>query len=321
VTTPASVDIGYWTGSFTHWPSMGPQAGQPIQVSIGTGPDANGIAWLWEKIDGWDSPDVSGGVIQRGADHGGWPALQTYAPRAMTVTVRASAPTQYLRDVARAILQRVIPVNELCLMQYNEPIPKQMWVRRSGRIPEAYDNLLEVDFSCVLIAPDPRKYNVVLSVSPMTAWLSQSYMSIGTTGAPTTIPFTLPNNPAPPASMCANAGNFETRPVITINGPHHAPGIQLQSTGQIVSWSQVNLAAGDLMVIDCDSRMAWVNPGNVTLDVPLQIPGSISGYVAADVTSSWFPLHPGLDNVLLMSGTSVISDAGTMVVRSRDAWI
>jgi len=321
MTTPVSVDVGYWTGSFTYWPTVGPQAGQPQTISIGTGPDANGIAWVWEKIDGWDSPDVAGGVIQRGGDHGGWPAFQSYAPRAMTVTIRASAPTQYLRDVARATLQRIIPVNDLCLMQYNEPIPKQCWVRRSGRIPETYDNLLEVDFSLVLIAPDPRKYGTVLRSSPSTTWISQNYMTIGTAGTPTTIPFALPNNPAPPATTNLNQGNIETRPVVTINGPFHSPGLQLASTGQIVSWTGLTLNPGDLMVIDFDAKMAWVNPGTITLDVPLQIPAAITGYVAADVWSSWFELHPGADSINLLSGVNVVGDAGIMSTLSRDAWI
>jgi len=132
---------------------------------------------------------------------------------------------------------------------------------------------------------------------------------------------TLANNPAPPSGVNTNAGNFETRPVVTIQGPQHAPGLQLQSTGQTVTWSNLVLNPGDLMVVDFDSKMAWVNPGNVTLDVPLQLPGSITGYVAADITSSWFVLHPGTDSINLMSGAAVIGDAGVMSVRSRDTWI
>lgn len=320
MTTP-SVDIGYWSGSFTLWPSRGPQAGQPQTLSIGTGPDANGIAWIWEKIDGWDSPDVAGGVIQRGGDHGGFPAAQFYTPRSMTVTIRASAPTQYFRDVARATLQRVIPVDELCLMTYNEPIPKQSWVRRSGRVAESYDNLLEAEFTCVLIAPDPRKYSQVLKVSPGASYIAQNYISIGTSGSPNTIPMTLGNTPAPATIGNSNMGNFETRPVVTITGPIHAPGLRLQSSGQQVTWSQLVLNAGDILVVDFDNKMAWLNPTGVTLDVPLIATNTISGYIAADVWSAWFVLDPGTDSIQLLSGSSVLTDAGSMIARSRDAWI
>jgi hypothetical protein len=288
---------------------------------MGTGPDANGVGWIWEKIDGWDSPDVAGGVIQRGGDHGAWPAAQFYAGRSMTVTVRASAPTQALRDVARAALQRVIPVNELCLMQYNEPIPKQCWVRRTGRIVESYDNLTEVEFSCVLIAPDPRKYATVLKTWPTVTWVSANYINIGTVGSPNSIPMVLANNIPPPTGANFNQGNFETRPVVTINGPLHAPGLQLQSTGQSVTWTNLNLASGDLLVVDFDARMAWLNPLTVALDVPLQASGPIAGYIAADVWSSWFVLDPGVDSINLLSGAAVVADAGIMIVRSRDAWI
>jgi hypothetical protein len=239
----------------------------------------------------------------------------------MTWTLRASAPTQALRDVARAQLQQAIPVNDLALFVYNEPIPKQAWVRRSGRIAESYDNLTEVEFTCVMVAPDPRKYSTVLKVWPSTVLVAQNYISIGTTGSPSTIPMVLPNNTPPATSQNSNLGNFESRPVVTMTGPLHAPGIRLASTGQTVSWTNLNLNAGDYLLIDFDSRMAWLNPGAVNIDVPLQVMTPLSGYVAADIWSSWFTMQPGADSVQMLSGANVVADTGNMIVRHRDAWI
>src|SRR6266487_4502712 len=85
------------------------------------------------RSDGWDSPDVQGaGVIPKSGDHGGWATPQFYAPRALTWTITASAPSQALRDQARALLQQAVPVSDLATIIYDEPVPKQIQARRSG---------------------------------------------------------------------------------------------------------------------------------------------------------------------------------------------
>jgi hypothetical protein len=174
-----SVDTGYFTGSFTYTPTFGTN-GQPLEVNIGTGADFDGIAWLWTGIQGWDSPGTSGQIVQRAADHGGWATSQYYAPRVMTITVEANAPNEYLRDLARARLQQIIPVNDLCTMVYNEPIPKLVQLRRSGQITEAYPNTIDVQFSIVCTAPDPRKYNAIQKLSPTGTLATETFTYIGT---------------------------------------------------------------------------------------------------------------------------------------------
>jgi hypothetical protein len=456
VTTP-STDAGFWSGSITYQASY---MGTPLVISIGTGPDANGIDWIWQGIQGWDSPDVAGAVMQRGADQGGWATGQWYAPRALTLSLRASCPNWATRDLARSILQQAIPVNDLCMLQYNEPIPKQIAVRRSGQIVETSENLQEVTFACVLIAPDPRKYSTVLkqwsaaSITPTnylsitngsgytaqaqffstTAWATgtavaiswytsgltfistttgtitalaantwsartlsvsaanvpatAAYASIsvlasgtptagqlfyvstailanaqggqmnlnslfetlgdsswnainsatigvssaqvfpGTTqsltfhgngtvaspgvqaeddpfGGQTTIPFTLPSQSLYSSATNTNAGNFETRPIVQVVGPIHAPGLRLVNTGQAVTWSSLVLNSGDQLIVDFDAKMAWKN----------------GIYVAADIRSAWWDLPPGLNTVQLLTGASVSTDQGIMLVQHRDAWI
>jgi hypothetical protein len=295
--TTLSIDVGYWTGSITYQPSY---QSSPIVISIGTGPDANGIAWIWQSITGWDSPDVSGQVLQRGADHGGWATGQWYAPRSMVLMLRASCPNQATRDLARSILQQAIPVNDLAMLQYNEPIPKQMAVRRSGQITEQYDNTEEVVFSCALIAPDPRKYSTVLKQWPSASYIVSSYMTV-----PFTLPFTLPTAVYVPSTSSTNAGNFETRPVAQITGPLHFPGLKLVNTGQAVTWYNTVLATGDLFIVDFDARMAWHN----------------GAYVPADITSSWWVLEPGTNSIELLSAGFVDTDTGLLIVQHRDAWI
>jgi hypothetical protein len=324
--TVESVDLGYFTGSMTYAPSWG----APVSISIGTGPDpVYGIAWLWESIKGWDSPDVAGQVLQRGADHGGWPAGQWYAPRALTLQLRASAPNQTARDIARTLLQQIIPPGDLALLQYNEIIPKQAYVRRAGKVTETYDNLAEVDFACVLIAPDPRKYSTQVTTWGTASLLPQNFVTVGSKAGSTytTLPMTLAAQPAAGMTGAINAGNFETRPVAFIYGPVNQPFLTLVNTGQIVSWSNLNIASGSMLMVDFDSHMAFLNPNQILVPggppagISLPTYANISGYIPADILSSWFVIQPGFNSIQLGSGSSSSSPSGQLVVTHRNAYM
>lgn len=285
------VDVGYFTGSISYQASY---MSSPLIISIGTGPDSNGIAWVWEGLDGWDSPDVSGSIIQRSADHGGWPAPQYYAPRVLTLRLFASAANQATRDLARALLQQVIPVNDLAILTYNEPIPKLVQFRRSGRIQEVCETLTDVAFTCNITAPDPRKYATVQFQQPAGGGPAVNYLTI-----PATVAYTMPNNVPPGSTIATNFGTFETRPVITVWGPVTAPALVNATTGQKVSYSTVTLAAGDQLVVNFDSRTGLKN--NV--------------YVPADISSSWWVLQPGPVSIQLQ-GNPVAGGSFTAVWRS-----
>ena len=235
-----SGDTGYWTGSLTYSPSWAPG---PFVIPFGT-TDALGITWLWQGIDGWDSPPSVGQVIQRSADHGGWPAPQFYGPRILTITAMASAPTQALRDQARALMQQAVPVGDLAVLEYDEPVPKQALVRRndSAAVTESCPTLTDVIFTIPLVAPDPRKYAVasqeiqVILPPPVINPLSLPL------AGPVTFPGGTP--PASTAVTAVNSGNFETRPVITVTGPITSPAVVNAVTGQQVTLLRAG-AGGD----------------------------------------------------------------------------
>lgn len=298
-TAVPSGDIGFWTGSIDYVPSPANLAMlTPVSIPLGS-VDDNGICWLINKLEGWDGPDVQGGGITPAAgDHGGFPSAQFYAPRNMTLTVTASAPTQALRDMARALLQQAIPVNDMAVLTYNEPVPKQVAMRRSGKLPETYPTLCDVQFTIGAVAPDPRKYSVQVNdpqveASPPTA-----------TGF--TVPFTLPLtiSAATPggAIACTNGGTFETRPVITITGPITSPALSNATTGQTVSWTGLVLASTDVLTVDFQACTGLLN----------------GVYRPADLFSSWWVLPPGT-SVVQLSGQA---DSGAdMSVQWSDSWI
>lgn len=291
-------DLGFWTGGIIN-------SAAGIDIEFGT-VDANGIAWLWNKIEGWDGPDVQGaGVIARSGDHGAWASPQYYAARTMTLTVTASAPTQALRDTARALLQQAVDVSELVQLRYDEPVPKYARIRRSGKVTESYPTLCDVTFQIGLVAPDPRKYAVTqrtLQIGLLPSGLGGGLV------VPFTLPFTMASAPPPSGGTATNSGSFLSPPVAVITGPVTGPLLANLSTSQTVSWSSLTLNAGDVLVVDFLARQAIVNP--TTVSTTPGMPSSGGTYWPADLFSSWWQLAPG-DNTVQFGGSAGTGSTAT----------
>lgn len=287
-------DLGYFKAGITWTPAVG--AGPSTDLEFGV-TDAQGTWWLITDWQGLDGVATAGQVVQKAGDHGAWATPQWYGPRTITLTVQATAQTQALRDVARAYLQQAIPVSDLALLTWNDPVPVQMAVRRSGPIVETYMTLNDVVFSVPLVAPDPRKYST--SLHSLTA--NQQTFASGI-APPLTPPLTLPAGFPPMVLACTNAGSFETRPTITIQGPLVGPGVTNQTTGQAVSFSTLTLGVSDVLTLDFNLKQA-------TLNGSPRVP---------DVASSWWLLPPGTTTVQV---TGTPSAGSKVTVAWRDAWI
>ncbi len=295
-----SGDVGFWTGSIAYTPPASNLAAPPpITLPLG-GTDDQGVTWLAQKLTGWDSPPVQGaGVIPKSGDHGAWPSPQFYAARTMTLTLTAIAPTQALRDMARARLQQAIPVSDFAVLTWNEPVPKQVTVRRSGKVSEKYPDRLSVTFTVGLVAPDPRKYTVQSQTVSVTAQPPPQ----GAATVPVTVPFTMIAQVPGGTVTAANNGTFETRPVVTITGPVTSPALVNVTTGQKVSWSGLVLGSTDVLQVDFNTGQAWLN----------------GTYRSADLFSSWWVLQPGITTTIQLYGSG--SGGSSMQVTWQDAWI
>lgn len=281
-----SGDLGFWTGSLTYQPAW---ASSPLSINFGQ-TDANGVTWLFQSLTGWDSPPAAvGQVIQRSADHGGYATSQYFGPRILTLTVMASAPTQALRDQARAQLQETVPISDLGTFQYNEPVPKVAYVRRNATagVTETYPTLCDVVFTVPLVSPDPRKYSPnSQSLSSTTATPPPVPLSLPfSSGFPVTFPAQVP--PGTQGCLAVNAGTFETRPIITVTGPVTSPSIINGNTGQAVTFTGLALAANAQLTLDMDARQAFVS----------------GVFFPADPSSSWWVLEPG-QTLVYMTGSS-----------------
>lgn len=287
-------DLGYFTAGVTFTPAVG--AGPATDLEFGV-TDANGTWWLLKNWDGMGGVDTVGQVVQKGGDHGTFATPQWYGARLLTLTVQATARTQALRDVARAYVQQAFPVSDLATLRWDEPVPIQLGIRRTGKIVETYMTLVDVVFSVPLVAPDPRKYSTALRQATAT----QAALAAGL-APPLTPPFTLPAGAPAMAVSCTNGGSFETRPVVTITGPIVAPAVVNQVTGQVVSFSGVTLAATDVLAVDFLNKNPLLN----------------GVYRPADTSSSWWVMPPGTTTVQV-TGTG--ATGSTMTVAWRDAWI
>lgn len=287
-------DIGLFTAGITWTPALG--AGPATDIEFGV-VDSNGTWWLINTWSGMDGAPVEGQVVQRAGDHGGWATPQYYTPRPITLVVHATAVSRAQRDVARAFLQQAIPVSDLALLTWNDPIALQMQVRRSGPIVETYMTLADVEFSIPLIAPDPRKYGAVLQSQTAV----QGTPSPGL-APPLTPPLAFPAGSPPLSVTVVNNGSFETRPAITIGGPISTPGVVNQTTGQVVSFSSLTLNSTDVLVVDLLNKQGLLN----------------GVYRTADISSSWWVAPPGSTGVQI---TGTATSGAYVTVNWRDAYI
>lgn len=295
---PPSGDVGFWGGSLSYQPSW---ASSPFVINFGQ-VDGNGVAWILESVKGWDGPPAVGGVIQRSADHGGWPSAQYYGPRLLTLQVIARAPTQAARDVAKEQLVQCVPVNDLATFTYGEPVPKQAQVRQTAQaqIGMTFPTLCDVEFTIPLTAPDPRKY----ATSPSLQTTTVPAPVINPLTLPVTLPIGFPGSvpPIDNAVTCVNAGTFETRPIITVTGPINSPQIVNAATGQVISFTGLDMAASDVLVISTDARQAYLN----------------GTFYPADVASAWWVLESGSTQIYLTGGN--FSGGATLNVAFSSAW-
>lgn len=293
-----SGDVGFWTGSLSYQPSW---ATSPFTITFGE-VDANGVAWVLESVKGWDGPPAVGQVIQRSADHGGWPSAQYYGPRLLTLKVLASAPTQAARDLAKEQLVQAVPISDLATFTYNEPVPKQAFVRQnaSASIGMMFPTLVDVEFTIPLVCPDPRKY----ATAPLVQTATLPQPVINPLSFPLTLPVGFPGSvpPVDSAVTCVNSGTFETRPVITVTGPIYSPQIVNAATAQSISFTGLSLAATDQLIIDTDARQAYLD----------------GTFTPADVSSAWWVLEPGSTQVYLTGDN--FAGGGTVTVSWSSAW-
>lgn len=265
------------------------------------GVDAAGVAWVLQKLEGWDSSDSRGEVQQREGSHGSWFAPVYLADRPITLEGLIIAPDRAALEEAMERLRAAAGLSDTVLVVW-ETVAKRAVVRRSGRVVIQYVTDDKATFSVLVTAADPRRYEID----------QQS----GTTGLPVssggiTLPFTLPVTLSAVSVSgqvtATNAGTVESCPVIRIDGPVANPVVLAQyqdSTVRQLRYGET-IASGDYLTIDVDSKQALLN-------------GSAS---RRRYLSAQWPVIPANESVIFQFSGDVYAPAALMTVSWRSAWL
>lgn len=217
--------------------------------------DADGVAWRFFTLDGWDSPDLEEHAENKTGADGAWDADNYYAGRLLTIGGLIDAPDTATRDAALTRLGQAVPARgRLVSFTVNETVPKQVSVRRSGRLQMAPVTDRVAQFNISLLAPDPRKYAPGLSAMSGSLGATASGAAL-----PLVLPMALPGYDVGGAYFdVTNDGTYETPPLIRIVGPGSQLGIANLTTKQSLTYS-FDLASGDALVIDVGAGTALLN--------------------------------------------------------------
>jgi hypothetical protein len=90
--------------------------------------------------------------------------------------------------------------------------------------------------------------------------------------------------------------------VITVSGPIISPSIVNAATGQAITFTGLNMAPTDQLIISTDARQAFLN----------------GVFQPADLTSAWWVLEPGPTQVYLTGEN--FSGGAVLVVSWSSAW-
>ena len=265
--------------------------------------DYDGVAWVLQELEGWDSAEVRAELRQRQADHGAWPAPVYLGERPVTLAGKILAPDLEQLDAAVEQLLAAAALTDTPLIVF-ETVPKQATVRRSGKPLVRYVTDQVAEWSVLVTAADPRRYSTVLH-SQLAALPSVT----GGLTPPLTPPLLVDAVTVEGAITAHNEGTLGTRPVLTITGPVTSPRVLVQyDTGavQTLAYSQ-DLAAGEQLVIDTDAHTVMVD-------------GTASRRRWLSTPSGW-PEIPPASTVTFLYRAALYNSTTTLTAEWRSAWI
>ncbi|MFJ2174324.1 phage distal tail protein [Streptomyces sp. NPDC087851] len=230
-----------------------------LQANLGGLPlgsaDGQGVAWILQEMQGWDSPEIRAEVQQREADHGAWFTPGYLGERPITLAGVIIAPDRTALDDAMERARVAAGLSDTLLV-VQDAVPKQAIVRRSGRPALQYVTDTKATYSLLMTAADPRRY--------------ETTQQSGTTGLPVvtggltppiTPPVTVTATTVAGQIVATNIGTIATRPVLRIDGPVTNPTVFAQyadGTVRRLAYSDT-IASGEYLTIDVDAKQVLLN--------------------------------------------------------------
>lgn len=262
--------------------------------------DVNGVAWVLQSMDGWDSPDSRTTLTQREANHGAWAGPVYLNERVITLAGKVIAPDRASADQAINQIAVAASLTDTVLTVY-ETVPKRAVVRRSGRPLAQYLSDTKLEYSIQMTAADPRRYAAMETITE----LRLPSVTGGLT-FPLTFPLMFPADVVAGDLSVINEGTLASLPRIVINGPVSQPLIAVtgpDGTAGSLLYSG-DIAAGDWLDLDCDGHTAYYN--------------SVASRRAL-ISGTWPVLDPGQSQISFRAGA--YSTTATLTVIYRSAWM
>lgn len=275
--TELSVAPRSWLLSDPEWRyAFGPYEA-PVIVAPGT--DSDGVQWWLDDPDGWWAPSAVTPMNSRSYGDGGYAGATTYEPRTLSFgasqTCVVAAPDRATALAAyRLLLGQLISRDPVLLTGPDPDGQAALWLRASGapKIRWLDDRCFE--WSAVMVAEDPLKFDAAEWASPVSTGLPQPW---GGPVYPWRYPLTYGGGGQSGAVSVTNRGDEYAQATYTVTGPAAYPQVTNVTTGVSFTLTRT-LAAGDTVTVD--TRSATVMQGGVSVyvdlagDFPLIAPGT-----------------------------------------------
>lgn len=261
------------------------------------GPDADGIVWATQRLDGWwDSTSIRSALLEA-QPMGELVTVGRENARALVLQVIAMSPTPNVTPLGEVGIFRASETIKAAaravylpaLMLVNDPIiAAQAYVRRVGAIKQTIiGQLVAAQFQIPLLAPDPRRYRQTLDDDT----------------------FTLAAGVGTVTQNVTTAGDADTPFIAILRGPTTNPKVLSHSLGTpstrpFFQWIGALANSADLLVVDTAAGTVLHNGVDA------------SGGLAAG--SSMFDLIPGVNSLDVTR--TVTTGISTNTIRRRDAF-
>ncbi|MET8982144.1 hypothetical protein ABZX85_41830 [Streptomyces sp. NPDC004539] len=268
-------------------------------VALGSVDDA-GVAWYLQTLEGWDSPEIRAQYSDREGDHGAWPSPVYLGSRPVTLGGTIVAPSTAQLEEAMERLRAAAGLTDTVLV-VDESDPKRAVVRRSGKVLIQYLTDTTAQYSVLVTAADPRRYESVEQTA-------QTALPTTTGGLvlPAAPPLTISATTVSGQITATNRGSIATRPLITIAGPVQQPTVAaLYGDGTVRSLAYTDtLGAGDVLTIDTDAHTVMLGAA------------SRRRYLSGQ----WPEIPPG-ESVTIAFTAAAYNATALLTARWRSAWL
>ncbi|AGM09049.1 phage distal tail protein [Amycolatopsis keratiniphila] len=264
--------------------------------------DAEGVEWWVTKEEGWaSSPAVRLTLTDRPERDGAFDAPSYRSPRVITLEGTAVAPDRISKERAKDRLAAVLnDGSRLFPLVVTEPhVVRRAMVRLSGESKILDKKAGAFEFSVQVTAPDPLRYSAELRVAtcPLPS-------AAGGLKFPLTFPLDFGTGATGGRLSLENTGTVAAWPTWKIGGPCADPVIINTQTGEELAF-QIQLAAGEVLVVDTDARTVLLQ-------------GLASRRSVMLPHSRWFPLGRGGIDIAFRA--AAYDPATRLTAEWRDAW-